>query len=165
MLLSLACLSACATAAVEGTPIAEWAGAYGNEEPITRNISSGDGGSPRPMYLGTVQNVLEIRPIGPKRARVDIALFYPRGHQCAVSAPADLVNDRLVVYADPDDGPCRILIRREKGASGDESLIIAVDENVSKVCYVWCGANARLSASIPVSSRHALPETPVTELE
>lgn len=157
-------LVACATS-FEGTPIAEWAGAYGNEAPIVRDIASGNGGAIRPTFLGSVENVLEIRPTGPARARVDIRLYYPRGHQCGVAGEAELKDGRLVLNADSEDGACQIFIAREKNRDGVDVLAIFENQDVSKACYIYCGANARLSASIPVSTRHPAPKTPVTELD
>jgi len=165
-LLSLACLGACATASFEGTPIADWAGAYGNEAPIVRETVPDDSRKTFiPTFYGVVENVLEIRPRGPTRARVDIRLYYPRGHQCGVTAEADLTDGKLVLDANSEDGPCQLFVAREKNRDGEEVLAIRENREFSKACYIYCGANARLSASIPVSTRHALPATPVTELD
>lgn len=158
-------LVACATS-FEGAPIAEWAGAYGSEEPIVREMAAPVSGKPAlPMYLGSVESVLEIRPTGPTRARIDFRLFYPRGHQCNIAAPADLKDGRLVINADSEEGRCQIFVTREKSKDGEEVLEVWPNQDVSTACYIYCGANARLSASIPVSSRHALPKTPATELD
>jgi hypothetical protein len=159
-------LVACATAGFEGTPIAEWAGAYGNEEAIVREPAPGnDRKNFIPTFYGVVENILEIRPTGPTRARVDIRLYYPRGHQCGVTAEADLKDGRLVLDANSEDGPCQLFVTREKNRDGEDVLAVWENKEVSKACYIYCGANARLSASIPVSSRHAAPKTPVTQLD
>jgi hypothetical protein len=166
-LLSLACLGACATASFEGTPIAEWAGAYGSEEPIIRDTPPNSSGRPSSLLLplGYVEQFLEVRPTGPTQARVDFRLLYPRGHQCNVAAPADLRDGRLVLHAKPDEGTCQIIVSREKNREGEDVLDVWIDQDASDNCYAYCGANARLTASIPVSSRHAAPKTPVTQLE
>jgi hypothetical protein len=165
--LGLACLSACATASFDGTPIAEWAGAYGSEEAIIRDMPPTTSGRPSfiPLPVGYVEQILEVRPTGPTQALVDFRLLYPRGHQCNVAAPADLRDGRLVLHANPDEGTCQIIVSREKNREGEDVLDVWIDRDASNNCYAYCGANARLTASIPISSRHALPKTPATQVE
>lgn len=163
-LTSLACLvAACATASVESAPIAGWAGAYDGSEPIYRSQSVG--GVLRDSYVGSIENVLEIRPTGPMSARIDFMMFYPRGHQCALSAPAELKDGRLEISTDDGHGTCRVSISRRLDRNGADVLDVAVDRELSTDCSFYCGANARLGATIPVSSRKAAPKTPITELE
>jgi hypothetical protein len=158
-------IAACATASFEGTPIAEWAGAYGNPQPPPPEPPPpSDDGIDRPSFWRG-EDSIEIRPIGPTRARIDVMLFYPRGHQCALAGPADLEDGRLVLRQTNEYGRCEVTISREMNRNGHEELVVRSrqEEEGSGACYISCGANARLSGSVAVSTRHALPRTPATE--
>jgi hypothetical protein len=159
-LLAVACLAAaCATANYAGTPIADWAGAYGNPQPpFPKEDPNDDGEGLGPAFYYRAEDILEIRPTGPTRAQIDLVIFYHNGHQCAVAGPADLEGGRLVYRETNEYGPCEISISRETNRGGEEELVVrAKQDEGSGACYIYCGANARLATSIRVSTRHALP--------
>lgn len=147
-------LVACATAAV-GPPLADWAGAYGLPQP--GGPADPDSDDPRlSSWVGS--DVLEIRPLGPTRAAIDVVLFFPYGHQCSIAGDADLIDGKLVLKEKTEWGPCELGVWRETNRAGEPVMTVRETSEPRACQMVHCGARGSFGASIPVSTRHSVPK-------
>jgi hypothetical protein len=109
-------------------------------------------------YVG--ENVVEIVPVGPRAAYLNLRLDYANGHQCELSGLARQEGHALVLRAGSEGGgpACVLRVYRDgKSLMIDDSKGSGTDGS----CQQYCGARGTLSkVTMPFASKRPIRYMP-----
>jgi hypothetical protein len=107
----------------------------------------------------TGEDIVEIVPVGPHAAYLNVHLDYYNGHTCKVSGLARQQGDALVYRDDPQagDSDCTLKVSRNGGSLTLDDTNRAGDAT----CAQYCGARGSLSgATLPYASQRPIRYMP-----